>query len=182
MKAIGTSRSGFSLVEVSLAMLVVALGVMTVFALFPQALDSGRRATEAGEVACFASYVFSAMEAVDVSTNAWRFSTFGNVNIQKTHALAEVFGNQPILEEHDASDPGFFFWTPSWYGNEADDYWAIAKYAVASFTYTLEYGDGPAGQTKYVRLEVWPGDKRAQVSSGQFRRGTVFYREYFLPW
>ncbi len=162
-----------------MAILVVAMGVMTVFALFPQALDAGRRSTEAGEVACFASYVFTAIEA---NTNSWSLDDFDGMSITMTHAVDGILDNsQPRIKEREANDPGYFPWIPFWYGDQGGAFWAIEKYEVASFTYTLEYGDGPASQTKYVRLEVWPGDKRDQVKTGKFRRGTVFYREYATP-
>ena len=38
-------RRGFTLVEVSLALLVLSVGVLTAYALFPEGLNAGRAAT-----------------------------------------------------------------------------------------------------------------------------------------
>lgn len=53
-----TQRSGFSLVEVSLALLVVGVGIMGVFALFPSGLDSARLSQEETRAALFANDTF----------------------------------------------------------------------------------------------------------------------------
>ena len=167
-----------------MAILVVAMGVMTVFALFPQALDAGRRVTEAGEVAWFGQYVMASIERdvcfeYDPTTNNWEFGIDTELNM--THALKGALQNTQVkIDLHDADDPGYFPWIPDWYG-DFGEFWAVTQYAVSAFTYTLTIDDTPDAETKYARLEIWPGDRREQVRQGGFRRGTVFYREFIAP-
>jgi prepilin-type N-terminal cleavage/methylation domain-containing protein len=54
-------RNGFTLVEVSLAVLVVALGILTVFALFPSGLRSAEDEVADTRAGLFAETVFSRM-------------------------------------------------------------------------------------------------------------------------
>ena len=56
------SRAGYSLVEVTLALLVVAIGLVATFALFPVGLKATRDAVDDTEVSLFAEYVFSTLE------------------------------------------------------------------------------------------------------------------------
>ena len=51
-------RRGFTLVEVSLALLVLSVGVLTAYALFPEGLNAGRAATADTQSAMFADIVF----------------------------------------------------------------------------------------------------------------------------
>lgn len=51
--------SGFSLVEVALALLVVSVGLAAVFSLFPSGTDSNRRAIQDTQIGLFADYVLN---------------------------------------------------------------------------------------------------------------------------
>ena len=57
-----SSRSGYSLVEVTLALLVVAIGLTATFALFPEGLRATRAAVDDTEIAMFAEYVFTTLD------------------------------------------------------------------------------------------------------------------------
>ena len=50
------SRAGYSLVEVTLALLVVAIGLTSTFALFPEGLKATRTAVNDTEVGLVADY------------------------------------------------------------------------------------------------------------------------------
>ena len=55
-------RAGYSLVEVTLALLVVAIGLTATFALFPEGLQAARAAVNDTEIALFADYVFATLD------------------------------------------------------------------------------------------------------------------------
>ena len=65
------SRSGFTLVEVSLAVLVVGLGLLTLFSLFPSGLRSGEDALADTRAALFASVVLEGMRANASTVSNW---------------------------------------------------------------------------------------------------------------
>jgi prepilin-type N-terminal cleavage/methylation domain-containing protein len=56
-------RGGFTLVEVSLALLVMAVGVLGAFALFPHALAESQRASAETQASMFAESVFQTLRA-----------------------------------------------------------------------------------------------------------------------
>lgn len=57
------SRAGFSLVEVTLALMVVAVGILSVMSLFPAGLDQNMRSIADTRAAFFAEEVFSGLQA-----------------------------------------------------------------------------------------------------------------------
>lgn len=64
--------SGFSLVEISLAMLVIGLGLLTVFGLFPTGLNMNKASIDETQAAMFAEEVFSGYHAkIDGDPIAW---------------------------------------------------------------------------------------------------------------
>jgi Tfp pilus assembly protein PilV len=58
-----TTRRGFSLIEVNLAIFVVAMGMLTLFSLFPSGLRQAETAHESTQEALFADYVLSTLRA-----------------------------------------------------------------------------------------------------------------------
>ena len=65
------ARSGFTLVEVSLAILVVGLGLLTLFGLFPSGLRSGEEAGADTRAGLFASVVLEGMRANAAGIKSW---------------------------------------------------------------------------------------------------------------
>lgn len=66
------SSGGFSLVEVALAILVVGLGLLTVFTLFPAGLSMNQKSVDETRAALFAEEVLNGYRArIDMSTNEW---------------------------------------------------------------------------------------------------------------
>ena len=55
-------RAGYSLVEVTLALLVVAIGLTATFALLPEGLKATRAAVDDTETSMFSEYVFTTLE------------------------------------------------------------------------------------------------------------------------
>lgn len=72
------TRSGFTLVEVSLAILVVGLGLLSLFSLFPSGLRSGEEATSDTRAGLFASVVLEGMRANAVGIKSWTDWNDGN--------------------------------------------------------------------------------------------------------
>ena len=163
-------KDGYSLVEVSLALLVAGIGLMAVFALFPEALAQSRKSVEATEEATFADYVFAGLLAKvwpgTNSTTAWDDVWVGPLN--DSHALDA--GDRESIKLGDSNNQKFL-WKPWWYGDSMSAY--IANYRAATFTYNLRIQD--VTTVKKVRLEVWSGDLDNPTTPGK-----VFYRE-FVP-
>ena len=61
------NKTGFTLVEIALAILVVAIGVLAIFALLSAGLDNSVRAIEDTHAAMFADNVFNGLRAVTVA-------------------------------------------------------------------------------------------------------------------
>lgn len=66
-----TSRGGFTLVEVSLAVLVVGLGLLAVFSLFPSGLRSAADETADTRCSLFAGTVLNGMRANAAKITSW---------------------------------------------------------------------------------------------------------------
>jgi Tfp pilus assembly protein PilV len=61
------NKAGFTLVEIALAILVVAIGVLAIFALLSSGLDNSVRAIDDTHAAMFADNVFNGLRATSVS-------------------------------------------------------------------------------------------------------------------
>jgi prepilin-type N-terminal cleavage/methylation domain-containing protein len=72
--------SGFSLVEVSLAILVVGLGLLAVFGLFPFGLRANEESIGDTRAAMFADHVFAGMRAnaAKMTWTEWTGGSFGD--------------------------------------------------------------------------------------------------------
>ena len=182
------NKLGYSLVEVSLALLVAAIGLVTIFALFPDGLASSRKSVSASEISAFADYVFASMQSMAGGTNETAWDAFSN-NVARIPLSHMLFGvdkqppTQPYVEPRGYDRPMVYFWIPKDAYGEGES-GGIAQYKVATFTYTLDIGQTGV-VSRYARLEVWPGDvsDRVQVAFGKnqlFDGSTVFYRE-FVP-
>ena len=165
-------RDGYSLVEVCLALLVAGLGIMAVFALFPEGLGQSRKSVEATEIATFADYVFAGLT---VRTWTWtECRTAGTTlkmdKLNLTESLEKSSEPQPLIDLGNNANQKFW-WLPQYYGDEKSAY--IANYRVASFTYSLliqksldaEYEGGALGSLgrRYPPTNM---------------PGKVFYREF----
>jgi len=155
-------NEGFSLVEVSLAILVVAVGILSAMALSPPGLDATREAVEDTHTALFAEEVL----------NGYR-------------SLAEVLQNWTLLDTWPLVGPGEGIWEnyddltvipdntirANVYQRINSD---IVEYAVR---YRLRIASLPAtnNDIKFVRLEVWNGEFGSDADP------TVYYTEIYRP-
>ena len=97
-------RAGFSLVEVALAIMVIAVGLLSVFGLFPHGMESSRRALDETRAATFAEDTFNSLRVM-AQTSDWaslthRFSIpapdwWGNTYVWANHpyVLTNIYSN-----------------------------------------------------------------------------------------
>ena len=74
-------KSGFSLIEINLAIFVVGLGMLTLFSLFPTGLRQVEDSQNDTQMALFADYVFSTLRSRsrEVSAAQWGPAAFDGV-------------------------------------------------------------------------------------------------------
>jgi hypothetical protein len=194
-----SAKAGFSLVEVALALLVVAVGITTAFSLFPEGMRLTRASVNNTEVALFADYVFSTLDMVcqldAIDKTVWdtsgkvvtaikRSNTIlksdeGNRMFHK-NAINEHTGNfgetLSVLLHADGSgsDKHVFHWVPQWYGYGSGDYRGdyFSKFWTSSFTYTLKF-DTFKDQPTRVTLTVWPGSDGTNATPYVFCRSLL---------
>ena len=188
-RARGGTKAGYSLVEVTLALLVVAIGLTATFALFPEGLRATRAAVDDAEVAMFAEYVFTTL---DLTAGTYGGELGVNWTINNTDDFVSLMLSQNAPPEKFELRAGGgverFYWIPDFYGLHAanfagTDYSAAlfqaAEFWTSAFTYTLQVArKGGGGTPVYAVLRVWPGE----YLGGGMPPGTprTFYRE-ILP-
>jgi hypothetical protein len=175
------SRAGYSLVEVTLALLVVAIGLTSTFALFPEGLKATRAAVNDTEVGLFADYVFSTL-AVTAAAKSKELS--GGLDASKgdiyaSRVLADVDIDKKVLNSGEVLSQ--FYWiarnndlgTGNWGFSSQAEFWTSA------FTYRLKWekmNKGNNRDTYYAVLKVWPGEWQAIADESKFPP-YIFYRE-----
>ncbi len=172
-------RAGYSLVEVTLALLVVAVGLTATFALFPEGLRATRAAVDDSEIAMFAEYVFTTL---DLTAGKYGGNYGPGWNINDTDDFIS------LMLSSSASDSNFqlragggeehFYWIPDYYGLSSGDYASgnFSDFWTSAFTYTLDLAlAGSGGVPTYAVLKVWPGEHK-----GRDEDARIFYRE-ILP-
>lgn len=177
-------KSGYSLVEVTLALLVVAIGLTATFALFPEGLKATRAAVNDTEVSLFADYVFSTLSATAAALGNKVES--GGLDATKgdkyaSRVLADSSGYDKGDERLLDNRPGLhvFKWVPrNWdVGTGDSEYASKAKFWTTAFTYELEWEKKSSGRdTYYAVLKVWPGEWNAIADREAFPP-RIFYRE-----
>lgn len=165
-------RSGFTLVEVTLAILVVAIGLMAVFALFPAGLNLNKRAIDDTQAALFAEEILNGLRAkVESSPDGWRRLT-----------------DAPLLY---VGAPTVGMWyTPNEPPMESDPYFRVNLNApVKAVVYTQRSASGVidyavrcrletgavGGNVKFARLYVWNGQYGPTADASAY----VFYTEFY---
>ena len=177
-----TGKAGFSLVEVTLALLVVAVGLTATFALFPEGLRATRAAVDDTEIAMFAEYVFTTLD-LTAGKYGGNFGVDSGWHIEDTDnfisLLLSTTANSKNLAIRDGGGLETFYWYPDYYGLQSGDYKAEFfkdKYWTSAFTYKLTVGlKGNGGVPTYAVLKVWPGEYRSPVEPKGDPR--IFYRE-----
>ena len=173
-------RAGYSLVEVTLALLVVAIGLTATFALFPEGLKATRAAVDDTEVGLFADYVFGTLAVTAAATgldSATPNASAGNKYASRV--LADNAVDKKVLDS--SGNLSQFYWiarnndkgTGNWDLSSAAGFWSSA------FTYELEWrkmNKGNNRDTYYAVLRVWPGEWQTIADREKFPP-RIFYRE-----
>ncbi len=137
--------SGFTLVEIALALLVVSVGMMAVLGLFPAGLDANRRAIEETRAAIFADDVLNSYRA---ASRAMPWNQLANYNAPGV-ATNMWYASDNLRIQVDS--PGSLNVHTNVYALFDDE--SIIEYAVR---YRLVMND-ETPSLKSFRLEIWPG-------------------------
>ena len=158
------SRQGFSLVEVALALLVAAIGLLSVMTLFPMGMETSKKAIDEGQAALFAEEIFNGFRAKLAVTNvAW--STADSLSIGVP--APDMWMNGSSIE-FVANKSGTNIYQ---YAHEQD----MKDYAVR---YIMTVDDHPdakySSDIKYFKLTIANGEY-----GGRLTDGLVFYTEMY---
>lgn len=176
-------RGGYSLVEVTLALLVVAVGLTATFAVFPEAMKNTRESVNATEVGLFADYVFASLavasavygDDADVADTGDYLSMVLSKKDKKKVSLEEGKGK-------------LFYWIPKDDDQGTGD-WDLTQNAgfwTTAFTYDLEWDEmvdknrDDLRHTLRATLRVWPGEWKKRPNEKK-NPPYVFSRE-ILPY
>lgn len=149
-------QSGFSLVEVALAMLVFAVGILTIIGLFPEGLRLNKRSIDDTRMALFADEVmggYLAWSSVD-AWDAWQSRSIDALAVdvwENSNDLAIESGTNLVNRYRPKCFP------------DLEDY-------VVSFR--VDVDDIGGGRAKYIRLEAKNGEFNAADPE-------VFYTEIY---
>ena len=197
-----STNGGYSLVEVSLALLVVAIGLTSIFSLLPMGMKAARDAVNDTEVPLFAEYVLNTLDLVaGYKGEAWvkyLESNPGEFMGYFFRGVDKPKGSRPVDYQIQAtSNPSgykLFYWNPDYfsfegssrYGNEVfkDYYTAVFTYQLSIGTAeALDVGNYPERTTnmkgavpQVAILRVWTGESIPPRGDPY-----VFYRE-ILPY
>ena len=171
---IRSSNSGFSLVEVSLALLVIGLGLLAVFGLFPSGLGMNKRSIDETQCAMFANDVFEAYRGTfDADPNVWPL--MGASPNNDAYLEATAGGRWPdnvTVMVVAASSPFRTIVYSNWVNVEGGTWLKVAQ---NSWRYHLTFDDvtGRVGRIKYANLKVLHGEY------GFSNNLVEFYTEYY---
>ena len=99
-----SSSGGFTLIEVALAILVVAIGVTASFSLFPEGLKLTRESVNATEVGLFADYVFQTLDvqcqidAADETADSWNRDSDVEQGLRNARTMIK-YPHQKIIQK-----------------------------------------------------------------------------------
>lgn len=152
-------QAGFSLVEVSLALLVVGIGILSAFSLFPAGMEMGKDSLDDSRLAIFADEVFNGYRAIiENSQSEWD-------NLSTLELPAVTFG----MWKEDGQNMGVEANTSievvkaqQWDNDQVE-------YAIR---YTLEFKD-VGTRIKSATLKTWSGE------FGTTNNPRVFYTEFY---
>lgn len=135
------ASAGFSLAEISLALLVVSIGMLGLFALFPAGIQMSKSAVDDTRSALFAEAVFNGLRAKARET-AWNQVD----NITLDAVAGDMWKNTGTLVVRQDSVINTLLYEPY-----------DASYTDYAVRYQLTFADASPAR-KAVRLEVLPGE------------------------
>ncbi len=154
-----TLTSGFSLVEVTLALMVMAIGILSIMSLFPAGLDQNVRSIADTHAAFFAEEVFGGLQA-RAETN-WAGLAEAQLSVAASNMWSgmtnrvHVTGTNVVMNKYEYKDT-------SSSGNIYEDH--ALRYRLVLTT---------NGLLKAATLFVWPGE------FGSTNDPSMFYAEFF---
>jgi prepilin-type N-terminal cleavage/methylation domain-containing protein len=116
MKSIRINKSGFTLVEVALALLVISVGLLAVFSLFPAGMALNKQAIDDTYGAMFAEEVFAGLRA----HAAREWSTIQEVKLPPRSIQKWGYAAQMIVEANAGWQTARY--TPAALGGDALDF------------------------------------------------------------
>ncbi len=147
---------GFTLIEVALAMLVIGVGIVAVFGLFPAGLDASRRTADETSAAMFAEEVFGGFRA-KAQVVPWQ--SFNNIRVPI--ASSDLWAAAATV----GSGSGTVVWR-----NPAD-----TNLVERALRYELAISN-PSPVLKALSLKVYPGEFGPTGSGAEVYE---FYTEIF---
>ena len=169
MKRTVNHTSGFSLVEIALALVVMSIGVLTIFGLFASSMEGSRKSDAETKKAFFVMTVFNVVAAEMQRDWDERLFPLGQDWVED-NAADQPDSHSGLVRLESAGSP------PNQIGyiermDHGDDTDALIHW----FTYTLAEVPITADQHRGLRLEVWPGQFANTANDG-----AVFYTEVYL--
>ena len=138
---------GFSLVEVSLALLVVSVGVLGAFALIPASLSTNRIGIEETQSAMFAETVFNALRA-QTCAGLWNHIVDRRLNLDYPGTTGRpMYSSAQVIRSFPPQV------LPLVVKAESD-----SNIADLALRYRMAITETVPGKVKRVMLEVWPGE------------------------
>ena len=147
---------GFSLVEVTLAMMVMVIGILSIMSLFPAGLDQNARSIADTHAAFFAEEVFGGLQAY-AETNWAQLETF-SVPVAASNMWSGMTNKVHVTD----------------YANVVTNKYEWTTYEDHALRYQLVVTNaGGDGLLKSATLWIWPGE------FGSTNDPSVFYAEFF---
>jgi prepilin-type N-terminal cleavage/methylation domain-containing protein len=170
-------RGGFTLVEVSLAMLVVGLGLLTVFGLFPTGLNMNKLSIDETQAAMFSEEVFSGYHAkIDGDPVMW--DLLGSANAPGLETVASGMwldnGAGITVRVSNASTPVAPQYTIKYVGWDTKIAYALR------YRLVFENVTAPPVRIKRGRLQCWSGEFGSVRTNDMTEFFTEFY-DFRLP-
>lgn len=143
------ARSGFSLVEVSLALFVIAVGILSVVSLFPIGLDLSKRSIDETYASFFADSVFASYKgAIDAGVD------WAAIDSYETIAPNTINGGQSVLWQ----DPDRMRVRPN-SGRQVIRYVAVLPDGSTNYDHAIQYSltmrDSSIPRVKEMILLLW---------------------------
>jgi prepilin-type N-terminal cleavage/methylation domain-containing protein len=159
-------RAGFSLVEVALALLVVAVGLMGVFSLFPVGIESNRKAIQETQISLFAEYVLNGFR-YESEQLAWAEVSDGPGFSISELASKYVWQSPPMI----VAGPGV----------KVASYRALGNPDIEEMAFRYElrvYPVAGANDVKAMVLNIWPGQYGPLINTNTFYTEIYNYRGF----
>ncbi len=164
-------RAGFSLVEVTLALMVVAIGVLSVMSLFPVGLDQNVRSIADTHTALFAEDVLNGLQA-------WAEDGWSNLHEAIVPPAAEAsWATNAMPFDMKNDDPWPAVWTNAYYLPDSSGSRQPLVHGEKQhlrFSFALTTNDHRT--IKAATLFIWSGE------FGSTGNPTIFYTEFFTNW